>query len=80
MNMDITNTILDFAYQNGVGANEVEKIASTKDGDVFELFLVDANGFPLPVGLPNIVILKEDKLTLVSGSEALDLIERLENE
>lgn len=80
MNMDITNTILDFAYQNGVGANEVEKIASTKDGDVFALSLVDANGFPLPVGLPNIVILKEDKLTLVSGSEALGLIERLENE
>ena len=78
--MDITNTILDFAYQNGVGANEVEKIASTKDGDVFELSLVDANGFPLPVGFPNVVILKEDKLTLVSGSEALDLIERLENE
>ena len=80
MNMDITNTILDFAYQNGVGANEVEKIASTKDGDVFALSHVDANGFPLPVGLPNIVILKEDKLTLVSGSEALDLIELLENE
>ena len=78
--MDITNTILDFAYQNGVGANEVENIASTKDGDVFALSLVDVNGFPLPVGLPNIVILKEDKLTLVSGSEALDLIERLENE
>lgn len=59
---------------------KLKKIASTKDGDVFALSLVDANGFPLPVGLSNIVILKEDKQTLISGSEALDLIERLENE
>ena len=53
MNMDITNTILDFAYQNGVGANEVEKIASTKDGDVFAFYNGALANVTIPVSSRN---------------------------
>ena len=53
MNMDITNTILDFAYQNGVGANEVEKIASTKDGDVFAFYNGALANVTMPVSSRN---------------------------
>lgn len=78
MDKDLENKILDFAYNEGVCANQVEEISSTKDGTVYySLCYTDKDGFPIPTGLPKIVILKDNKLKLVFGIEALDLLDSL---
>ena len=76
MEKDLENKILDFAYNEGVCANQVEEISSTKDGTVYySLSYIDEDGFPIPTGLPKIVILKDNTLKLVFGIEALDLLD-----
>ncbi|WP_300944172.1 hypothetical protein [uncultured Duncaniella sp.] len=57
----------------GETANHAEKIGTTADGDVYGLSLLDAEGMPMPVGLPRLVIAKGEKYTLITGKEALNL-------
>lgn len=69
--------ILDYARTQGATANYVEKIAETPDGVYYGLSTVDADGFPLPTGLPMIVREQQGKLTLIEGESALTLLDSL---
>lgn len=57
----------------GETANHAEKIGATADGDVYGLSLLDAEGMPMPVGLPSLVITKGENYSLITGEEALKL-------
>ena len=65
--------IMEFAHKNGSCANHCEKIASTKDGGFYTLSLLDENGFSLPIGLPIIVKVYKNEMTLIQGEDALNL-------
>ncbi|NBJ09205.1 hypothetical protein D1647_24045 [Alistipes sp. Z76] len=71
--MDKSAKILEYARNMGETANHAEKIGTTADGDVYGLSLLDAEGMPMPVGLPRLVIAKGEKYTLITGKEALNL-------
>lgn len=72
--IDNSAKILKFAQSKGEAANHAEKIATTADGDVYGLSLLDAKGLPMPVGLPRLVIAKGENYTLKTGDEALNLL------
>lgn len=65
--------VLKFAHENGSCVNHCEKIASTKEGDFYSLSLLDENGFSLPIGLPVIVKIYKNEMTLIQGEDALNL-------
>lgn len=75
--MDNEAKILDYAHKQGAAANHAEKIAETPDGVYYGLSTVDADGFPLPTGLPLIVQEQQGKLTLIEGEKALTLLDSL---
>lgn len=75
--MDKEAKILDYAQELGEACNRAEYVATTDRGEVYGLSLVDADGFPLPVGLPRLVIANGDKYTLIRGDEALKLLDSL---
>ena len=72
--MDKQAKILEYARSKGEMANHAEKIGATADGDVYGLSLLDAEGLPMPVGFPRLVISKGEKYTLITGDEALKLL------
>lgn len=71
--MDKSAKILEYARKIGETANHAEKIGTTAGGDVYGLSLLDAEGMPMPVGLPRLIIAKEENYTLITGEEALNL-------
>lgn len=78
--MDKQAKILEYARSKGEIANQAEKIGTTANGDVYGLSLLDAEGLPMPVGLPRLVISKGEKYTLITGDEALKLLESFDLE
>ena len=72
--MDKQAKILEYARSKGEMANHAENIGATAEGDVYGLSLLDAEGLPMPVGLPRLVISKGEKYTLITGDEALKLL------
>lgn len=66
--------ILAYALTQGVAANRAEKVATMAAGDFYALSNLDADGFPLPTGLPLLVKAKGENYTLISGDEALALL------
>lgn len=72
--------ILEYALQQGEAANCVEKVATTADGVVYALSLLDASGFPMPVGLPCLVIARGENLRHVTGEGALHLLSSIDLE
>lgn len=65
--------ILAYALTQGVAANRAEKVATMAADDFYALSNLDADGSPLPTGLPLFVKAKEN-YTLISGDEALALL------
>lgn len=66
--------ILDYVRQQGEAANHAEKVATIATGDVYSISLLDTDGFPMPVGLPRLVIANGKHYRLVTGEEALNLL------
>lgn len=75
--MDKSAKILEYARKIGETANHAEKIGTTAGGDVYGLSLLDAEGMPMPIGLPRLIIAKGENYTLITGAEALELLESL---
>lgn len=75
--MDKEAKILEYAQGLGEACNQAEFVATTKRGDVYGLSMVDADGFPMPMGLPRLIIAKGEKYTLITDDEALKLLESL---
>lgn len=72
--------ILSYAQEQGEVCNNAEQIAETEAGTVYTLSLLDADGFPMPIGLPRLVIENGGKCTMVRGEEALTLLGSLDLE
>lgn len=72
--------ILEFARSQGIAANHVEMLAETPDGTYYGISTVDADGFPLPTGLPLIVQEQEGKMQMIYGDAAFSLLESLDLE
>lgn len=72
--MDKSAKILEYARSKGETANHAKKIGTTADGDVYGLSLLGADGLPMPLGLPALVITKGDNYTLITGDEAFELL------
>ena len=68
----IPKIIQDNAAEQGF--NAVEFIGEREDAQAFSVGCVDEDGEPLPTGLPTVFLLKEDKVTVKRGVEALDLL------
>lgn len=73
--MSIESKILAFAQKMGVVANSYEKVATTASCSFYSLAFLDKDGFPIPTGLPIVVKAEGTKLTLISGKEALSLLD-----
>lgn len=78
--MDKEAKILDYAQEQGEACNRAEYVGTTKSGDVYALSFVDANGFPLPMGLPRLVIAKGENYSLITGDKALKMLESFDLE
>lgn len=65
--------ILEYAQSIGETVNHAEKIGDTAQGEVYALSLLDDSGFPMPIGLPRLIISKGGKYTLITGEAALEL-------
>lgn len=67
--------ILAYALSKGAAANHAEKVATTAAGGFYALSNLDADGFAEPIGLPMLVKATGDNYTLITGDEALELID-----
>lgn len=72
--MDKSAKILAFALSKDAAANHAEKVASTATGDFYALSNLDADGFPEPIGLPVLVKATGENYTLITGDEAVTLL------
>lgn len=73
--MSIETKIFDFAQKMGVVANSCELIATTALSRFYILNFVDKEGLPIPTGLPHVVKVEGEDFTLISGDEALNLLD-----
>ena len=73
--MDKEAKIIDYAQEQGEVCNRAEYLSTTKSGDVYALSFVDNDGFPLPMGLPRLVIAKGENYSLITGDKALKMLE-----
>lgn len=64
-------------YQEKYGCNYCEYVANIENEDVYSISLVDNDGFALPTGLPIFILVKGDKGRVVSGEQALNLLDTL---
>lgn len=78
--MSIETKIFDFAQKMGVAANSCELLATTASCCFYALSFVDKEGLPIPTGLPYIVKVEGEDFTLISGDEALNLLDSLDRE
>lgn len=70
--MKIPKIIKDKAAEQGF--NAIEFIGVKNGSQAFSVGCVDEEGNPLPTGMPTVFLLKGDKISVVSGLEALDLL------
>ena len=49
------------SYMAKFGCNHAQIVATNEDGDVYSLSLLDATGNPIPIGLPILIILKDNR-------------------
>ncbi len=75
--MSIETKIFDFAQKMGVAANSCELVATTASFCFYALSFVDNEGLPIPIGLPFVVKVEGEDFTLISGDEALNLLDSL---
>ena len=61
----------------GVVANSYEKVATIASCSFYSLAFLDKDGFPIPIGLPFVVKVEGEDFTLISGNEALNLLDSL---
>lgn len=64
-------------YQNEYGCNHSEYVATVENEKIYSLMQLDDNGFPIPMGLPLFVLVKENSCRIVSGEQALKLSDTL---
>ena len=69
--MEIPQIIKETAREHG--CNRVSYSGEIDGAHVFSIGCVDMNGLPIPTGLPEFLLLKDDEITIVSGYEGLDL-------
>ena len=66
--------ILDFAYKMGVAANSCMKIKTTASCSYYSLSFIGEDEFPIPTGLPSIIKVEGETLSLINEYEALELL------
>lgn len=70
--MKVPKIVLDEAEKRGY--NRVRYIGKRDGHLAFSVAYYDKSGHPCPTGLPNIFLLDGDKITIVGGFEALELL------
>lgn len=59
------------SYMDKYGCNNAEYIATSKDGEVYSLSLLDEDGNIQPIGLPILVIVTGNDAIVLTGMQAL---------
>lgn len=59
------------------GFNSISYAGTLDGAEVFSVGVVDKNGTPVPMGMPNFILLKGNDTSLVCGQEGFDLMFRL---
>ena len=72
---NIPDIILTTARKNGF--NSVTFSGEVDGAKAYGVSVVDKDGNPTPQGLPTFLLLKDGKVTMVSGREGLDLLFKL---
>lgn len=67
--MDIPKIISQKAAEQG--CNNVEYVGFYKDTKVFGIGQVDKDGFPMPTGLPTLILWDGETAKIVGGEECL---------
>ena len=73
--MKVPQIVLEAARANGF--NRVSYRGEIDGAKAFSVGAVDENGNPIPMGLPTFLLLKNNDISLVSGTKGLDLHIRL---
>lgn len=75
--MKIPKIVTETAEKHGL--NGVSFVGEYKGARVFiEKGVTDEDGFPVPTGLPVLILLKDGKTEVISGLKALELLDRFE--
>ena len=72
---NIPDIILTAARKNGF--NSVTFAGEVDGAKAYRVGVIDWNGNPIPLGMPTFLLLKDNEVTMVSGSEGLDLLCKL---
>ena len=72
---NIPEIVLAAARKNGF--NSVHFSGEVDGAKAYGVSVVDKDGNPTPMGLPTFLLLKDWKVTMVSGKEGLDLLFKL---
>lgn len=71
VNSDIPEQVLEIAARNGTN---ITYVRNKKGYDIYKVFTPSLTKPPTPIGLPIIIIFKNDEATLVSGPDVLKWI------
>jgi hypothetical protein len=78
--MSIEERILDLAWKAGRVANKCEKIGTIDNADYYDMYY-EKNGKVLPMsGVVFLAKVKKEDITLVSGEEAISILNLLSRE
>ena len=72
---DIPRKVKLFSNKNGY--NSIKFLGSIDNAFVYGLGVIDKDGTPIPTGLPNLILLQENEIKIVSGEESLKLLSLL---
>lgn len=59
------------SYMDKFGCNHAQFLATNEDGDVYSLSSLDEYGNVLPIGLPILIIVKDNEASVLDGIKAL---------
>lgn len=72
----VPNFLKKIAANNGY--NSIEFIGILEDKEVYGMGVVDKDGFPVPTGLPNLLLWDGKEQTIIHGYESFDILDHFE--
>lgn len=72
MSKTIPNQVSKIAVREG--CNHIEFVGAYKGREVYSVSSVDEDSFPVPTGLPMLVLWNGERTEVISGSESLNIL------
>lgn len=73
--MEIPKIVWQIANDNGY--NSVEFVGETDGAEVYGMGIVGEDNIPEPIGLPELVLLRNGDIEIVGGEESMRLLKKL---